>query len=112
MRRVRAAGWGCLRVLTAPAAPPAAQRGAWGPRGGRGGVGGAGGGRDVEAALTRDVRTALLEQRRVRIDKEEPYFSRLPEERRRHWSAAGGLPLERLGEESPASRRFRKVRGL
>src|SRR5207244_1186137 len=41
-----------------------------------------------------------------------PYFSRLPEERRRHWSTAGGLPLELLREESHASKRFRKVRGL
>src|SRR5438309_1718415 len=70
------------------------------------------GGRDVDAAITLDDLTALLEQRQVRIDQQEPYFSRLPEERRRHWSTAGGLPLELLREESHASRRFRKVRGL
>src|SRR5204863_12910 len=37
---------------------------------------------------------------------------RVPEERRRHLSTAGGLPLELLMEETHASRRFRKVRGL
>jgi len=36
----------------------------------------------------------------------------VPEERRRHLSMAGGLPLEVLLEETQASRRFRKVRGL
>src|SRR5438094_1401106 len=40
------------------------------------------------------------------------YFTRVPEERRRHLSMAGGLPLEVLLEETQASRRFRKVRGL
>src|SRR5213594_5133222 len=70
------------------------------------------GGLDVDAAITLDDLTALLEQRKVRIDQQEPYFSRLPEERRRHWSTAGGLPLELLREESHASKRFRKVRGL
>jgi len=70
------------------------------------------GGPDVDAAITLDDLTALLEQRKVRIDQQEPYFSRLPEERRRHLSTAGGLPLELLREESHASKRFRKVRGL
>src|SRR5213595_641768 len=70
------------------------------------------GGLDVDAAITLDDLTTLLERRNVRIDQQEPYFSRLPEERRRHWSTAGGLPLELLKEESHASRRFRKVRGL
>jgi len=46
------------------------------------------------------------------VDQQAPYFSRVPEERRRHWSTAGGLPLELLTEETQASRRFRKVRGL
>src|SRR5206468_11058548 len=40
------------------------------------------------------------------------YFAGGPEERRRHRSMAGGLPLEVLLEETQASRRFRKVRGL
>src|SRR5205809_1775767 len=69
------------------------------------------GGPDVEAAITLDELTTLLERRGVRIDQQAPYFSRLPEERRRHWSTAGGLPLELMREESHGSRRFRKVRG-
>src|SRR5437899_4827249 len=70
------------------------------------------GGLDVDAAITLDALTTRLERRTVRIDQQEPYFSRLPEERRRHLSTAGGLPLELLREESHASKRFRKVRGL
>src|SRR5207244_2382037 len=69
------------------------------------------GGLDVDAAITLDDLTALLEQRKVRIDQQEPYFSRLPEERRRHWSTAGGLPVERRREERHGGMRFRQVRG-
>lgn len=70
------------------------------------------GGQDVEAAITLEDLAALLKRRGVQVEQQAPYFSRLPEERRRHWSTAGGLPLELLAEESQASRRFRKVRGL
>src|SRR2546426_10761237 len=70
------------------------------------------GGADVEGAITVDGLATLLQRRGVRVDQQAPYFSRVPEERRRHWSTAGGLPLELLTEESQASRRFRKVRGL
>ena len=70
------------------------------------------GGADVDAAITLDDLATLLQRRGVRVDQQAPYFSRVPEERRRHWSTAGGLPLELLTEETQASRRFRKVRGL
>ena len=40
------------------------------------------------------------------------FFQRVPEERRRHLSAAGGLPLALLEEARQSSRRFRKIRGL
>jgi diguanylate cyclase (GGDEF)-like protein len=70
------------------------------------------GGPDVDAAITFDDLTAILARRGVTVDEQLPYFSRVPEERRRHWSTAGGLPLEVLMEETHASRRFRKVRGL
>ncbi|HEX4601868.1 MAG TPA: diguanylate cyclase [Gemmatimonadales bacterium] len=70
------------------------------------------GGPDVDAAITFDDLTAILARRGVAVDQQLPYFSRVPEERRRHWSTAGGLPLEVLMEETHASRRFRKVRGL
>jgi len=70
------------------------------------------GGPDVDAAITFDDLAALLARRGVTVADQQPYFSRVPEERRRHWSTAGGLPLELLLEETHASRRFRKVRGL
>jgi diguanylate cyclase (GGDEF)-like protein len=70
------------------------------------------GGPDVDAAITFDDLAALFARRGVSVDRQEPYFSRVPEERRRHWSTAGGLPLELLLEETHASQRFRKLRGL
>jgi diguanylate cyclase (GGDEF)-like protein len=70
------------------------------------------GGPDVDAAITFVDLVGLLARRGVTVDQQEPYFSRVPEERRRYWSTAGGLPLEVLMEETHASRRFRKVRGL
>lgn len=70
------------------------------------------GGPDVDAAITFGELKELLERRKVRIDQQPLHFNRLPEERRRHWSTAGGLPLDVLMQERHASRRFRKVRGL
>jgi diguanylate cyclase (GGDEF)-like protein len=70
------------------------------------------GGSDVDAALTFDELDQLLEQRGVRVANQPTHFTRIPEERRRHWSSAGGLPIEVLQVERQASRRFRKVRGL
>src|SRR2546422_4465492 len=71
-----------------------------------------GGGADVDAAITLEDLATLLQRRGVRVDQQAPYFSRVPEERRRHWSTAGGLPLELLTEETQASRRVRKGRGV
>src|SRR2546425_13360540 len=70
------------------------------------------GGADVDAAITLDDLATLLQRRGVRADQQAPYFSRVPEERRRHWSTAGGPPLELLTEETQASRRLRTARGL
>ena len=70
------------------------------------------GGGDVDAAITFADLKDLLQRRGVRIEDQPMHFSRVPEERRRHWSTAGGLPLEILMEERQASRRFRKLRGL
>jgi diguanylate cyclase (GGDEF)-like protein len=70
------------------------------------------GGPDVDAAITFEELDTLLDKRRVRVSDQPNYFTRIPEERRRHWSTAGGLPLELLTEERQSSRRFRKVRGL
>ena len=70
------------------------------------------GGNDVDAAITFAELAGVLKRRGIEVEKQPAYFSRLPEERRRHWSMAGGLPLEVLLEETQASRRFRKVRGM
>jgi diguanylate cyclase (GGDEF)-like protein len=70
------------------------------------------GGPDVEAAITFVELEHVLKKRGVAIEEQPLFFSRIPEERRRFWSTAGGLPLELLQEERHASRRFRKVRGL
>ena len=70
------------------------------------------GGPDVDAAITFDELQGLFQRRGIRVAEQAEYFSRVPEERRRHLSMAGGLPLDVLLEETQASRRFRKVRGL
>ncbi len=70
------------------------------------------GGDDVDAAITFEELQGVLQRRGIEVEKQPAYFSRVPEERRRHWSMAGGLPREVLMEETQASRRFRKVRGL
>ena len=70
------------------------------------------GGADVDAAITFEELEGVFERRGIEVEKQPTYFSRVPEERRRHLSLAGGLPLEVLLEETQASRRFRKVRGL
>ncbi|HEV2669771.1 MAG TPA: diguanylate cyclase [Gemmatimonadales bacterium] len=70
------------------------------------------GGQDVAAAITLAELAEIIRKRGVRVEDQPLYFSRIPEERRRHWSTAGGMPIELLKEERQASRRFRKVRGL
>src|SRR5260370_15859586 len=70
------------------------------------------GGPDVDAAIAFEELDTLLDKRRVGVSDQPNSFTRIPEERRRHWSTAGGLPLELLMEERQSSRRFRKVRGL
>ncbi|MGH7529393.1 MAG: diguanylate cyclase [Gemmatimonadales bacterium] len=70
------------------------------------------GGADVTAAITFAELDGLFGRRGIRVADQPHYFSRIPEERRRHWSTAGGLPIELLKVERQSSRRFRKVRGL
>lgn len=70
------------------------------------------GGEDVDAAITFGELANLLKRLGIRAIDQPQHFSRVPEERRRHWSTAGGLPLEVLMEERHTSRRFRKMRGL
>ena len=70
------------------------------------------GGADVDAAITLAELEGLLKKRGVRVKDQPLFFSRIPEERRRYWSTAGGMPFELLKEERQSSRRFKKVRGL
>ncbi len=52
----------------------------------------------------------LFRARQVEVEEEDEYFTRIPEERRRHVSTAGGMPLPVLHEEPQSSTRFRKIR--
>ena len=70
------------------------------------------GGADVDAAITLQELAGIFKKRGIKVQDQPLYFSRIPEERRRFWSTAGGLPLAILKEERQSSRRFRKVRGL
>jgi len=70
------------------------------------------GAEDVTAAITFQELGRLLAARGVAVNQQPTFFDRIPEERRRHVSTAGGLPLSVLQEANQASRRFRKVRGM
>src|SRR5256884_178410 len=50
------------------------------------------GGRDVDAAITFEELADLFRRRGVKVESQAPYFTRVPEERRRHLSTAGGRP--------------------
>ena len=67
---------------------------------------------ELDAAITFGDLEQLLRLRGVSAARAADFFQRVPEERRRHLSAAGGLPLAMLEEAPYASRRFRKIRGL
>ena len=70
------------------------------------------GGADVDASITLAELEGIFRKRGIQVKDQPLYYSRIPEERRRYWSTAGGMPLELLTEERQSSRRFRKVRGL
>src|SRR3989454_1500825 len=70
------------------------------------------GGPDVDAAITFEELQGVFQRRGIVGAEQAEYFTRVPEERRRHLSTAGGLPLEVLLEETQARRRVRKGRGL
>ena len=67
---------------------------------------------DLDAAITFGDLDQLFRIRGVSVLAQAAYFKRVPEERRRHLSAAGGMPLALLEESRYSSRRFRKIRGL
>jgi diguanylate cyclase (GGDEF)-like protein len=67
---------------------------------------------DLDAAITFGDLDQLFRIRGVSVLSQATFFHRVPEERRRHLSAAGGMPLALLEESRYSSRRFRKIRGL
>ena len=67
---------------------------------------------ELDAAITFEDLERIFQLRGVSVLAQSDYFARIPEERRRHLSAAGGLPLTMLEEARYASRRFRTMRGL
>ena len=66
---------------------------------------------DLAAAITFDDLEHIFRLRGVNVLAQPDYFDRIPEERRRHLSAAGGLPLVLL-DEAKQGGRFLKMRGL
>jgi len=67
---------------------------------------------EIDAWVTFEDLGELLRVRGVTVAAQPTVFTRLPQERRRHISTAGGLPLALLQELRQSSKRFQKVRGL
>jgi diguanylate cyclase (GGDEF)-like protein len=67
---------------------------------------------ELDAAITFSDLDQIFRIRGANVLSQPSFFERVPEERRRHLSAAGGLPLALLEESRYSSRRFRKLRGL
>lgn len=67
---------------------------------------------EIDAAVTFADLHELFRARGISVLDQPEYFSRVPQERRRHLSAAGGMPLGILAAAAQSSVRFRKVRGL
>src|SRR3954463_6663439 len=68
--------------------------------------------KELEAAITFSDLDQIFRIRGANVLSQPIFFERVPEERRRHLSASGGLPLALLEESRYSSRRFRKLRGL
>lgn len=67
---------------------------------------------ELGAGITFPDLEELFRLKEVAVLSQPDVFSRVPEERRRYLSAAGGMPLALLEEAKQSNRRFRKVRGL
>jgi len=67
---------------------------------------------EVDAAITFADLEELFRVRGVNLHAQPLVFTRVPQERRRHVSVAGGLPITLLEEAKHSSRRFQKLRGL
>lgn len=66
---------------------------------------------ELDAVVTFDDLEQIFRVRGVHVLGQDAHFTRVPEERRRHLSAAGGLPLAMLEQAKQSSRRFRILRG-
>ena len=67
---------------------------------------------ELDAWVTFGDLAELLKLRGVTSAAQPTVFARLPQERRRHVSAAGGMPLQLLEELRQTSKRYQKLRGL
>jgi diguanylate cyclase (GGDEF)-like protein len=67
---------------------------------------------ELDAGITFSDLDQIFRIRGVNVLAMPTFFERVPEERRRHLSAAGGLPLALLEQARYSSRTFRKLRGL
>ncbi len=67
---------------------------------------------ELDAAITFRDLEQLFKLRGVSPLTQPDYFVRVPSERRRYLSLAGGLPVQLLEEVPYSSRRFRKLRGV
>jgi diguanylate cyclase (GGDEF)-like protein len=67
---------------------------------------------EVNASISFAELEELFRVRGVTLNSQPLVFTRVPQERRRHLSVAGGMPIALLEEAKHASRRFQKVRGL
>ena len=67
---------------------------------------------EVEATITFADLAELFKARGVNLHAQPLVFTRVPQERRRHVSVAGGMPMALLEEAKHSSRRFQKIRGL
>ncbi|MEZ4456258.1 MAG: diguanylate cyclase [Gemmatimonadales bacterium] len=70
------------------------------------------GAEEIAAAITFADLEELFRARGVNLLAQPLVFTRVPQERRRHLSVAGGMPITLLEEAKQSSRRFQKVRGL
>ncbi len=67
---------------------------------------------EVTASITYEDLAQLLKLKGIEVLSQPSFFTRIPEERRRHLSAAGGLPLALLEAARQSSTKFHTIRGL
>ena len=67
---------------------------------------------ELDAAITFADLEQIFRVRDVSVLGQAMFFQRVPEERRRHLSAAGGMPLAMLEDARHSSSRFRTIRGI